>query len=195
MFSNFITGQTIEETVDYINDGIKNYSSVDFGREARENKALLQIGTRRLSANLNFYKFYDIWKVNPKGKLTIQRVRETYFIPSGTDYPLWLSITPQKIEAVETLGIQEVYLKSLINYFETIDRYNNGVYNYTDLYLGCKTVGCITNKPNKDRPDVVISISIEGKDNAKRISNALKHLIETANNESKFLEKDPFSDR
>ena len=144
---------------------------------------------------MNFYNFYCIFEVNKKGKLTIKNVRGHYYVPKGTEYPLWKTIPLQK-KGVEITEIYELYLKAMsISDIITTERKTENGYLYTTLQFPCLDYKRCVTKKNSDETEKYLFLAIKGTDNAKKLTNAFKYLIESAKKEVNFLEKDPFSDR
>lgn len=189
--------QSIEETLKYINAKILEHqfqfylSNFETGEKRN---GIVFPDTRTLAKDLEASMNRETWSIDGAGLLTILRKKETFFIPSGTKYPDWLSASFQSRGCVTTEK-REVFLKSL-DLEVHVNDYRSDIIGVS---FRCKSSSssCISSSimPGFQRleTDYTHSIDIDNLIEANKLANAIRHLIALANQKTEYLEKDPFA--
>lgn len=200
----FLKGQSIEETIVYINNIFKEaYKGSPiypnpFSQDARSDQAIVN-SSRTLGEPIELKINYLTIAISTTGLMTISEYNDLYIIPKGTTYPEWLYVEPQKSKT-EFVCKWEVYVKSL-------DTIVEGQNSYVRIYCnGRYSNNCIKYTYNQNVKDASFRSTlykpneytwarlVNGEEEAKKCRNAFKHLIKLSKNKKEFYTKDPFSE-
>ncbi len=189
--------QSIEETLKYINAKILDhqfYYPSDFETGEDKRTGIVHVETKTLAKDVEKWRNRETWSIDGTGMLTIERKEERFFIPSGTKYPEWLYI-PFQSRGCVTKEKREVYLKSLDLEVHVNDRRSDIIV----VSFRCKSSSssCFSSSimPGFQRleTDFSHSINVDSLVEANKLANAIRHLIELANQKTEYLQKDPFA--
>ncbi len=202
LFPN-IRAQTIEETVEYINDmSLAHFDDImwKFPHVASLTNKIDEDGERItvLSQDIEYLKNYTRVEVSDNGVLSIKCLRDIYIVPAGTrsdpdnDYANDLTFRELK-----TKGKVECHRRMYLKQMDSVFIYGQDPkwsdYNsYCNVFIRCgDSIDCIE-CIDINTQGSAFPFTIHGYDYALRVKKALEHLIKLAKENPDYWEKDPF---
>lgn len=165
-FNLICHSQNINETIEYINDKLEKYDHTSF---------LTKTMNAEYAPDWDI-SCYNKWFLLQNGELVIQQITINEGVKSiGYDIKFFIKALSDSIEIEKDL-----------------DMYEKPYYIIT---IRCKNYGCMisktTDEPTSDKMSYY-SFTVTDKVYSKRIVNAIKKLIQLANESKNFREDDPF---
>lgn len=160
------SGQSINETIDYINEKLKKYDYAAY---------LVQRMNSEFAPDWNI-STHDELSITENGEVTIEQI----LVEEG-----------ERSVAKDV----KFFLKSLsdsIEFSSGLDMYKSSYYTIT---IRCKTFGCMISTTTDDPTSEKMSsytFSLSDKTYSERVANAIGRLIELSNEKAEYLEDDPF---